>query len=87
MQSVPINTNVVSSNTTQVGVYFIPDYVITFVSDLRQVCGFHLGTSVSSTYKTDCHKILLKVVLNTIKPNQSKLMFIMSCINRRLTRV
>jgi hypothetical protein len=34
MQSVPITTNVVSSNPTQV------DYVIKFVSDLRQVSGF-----------------------------------------------
>ena len=34
MQSVPITTNVVSSNPTQA------DYVIKFVSDLRQVSGF-----------------------------------------------
>ena len=35
MQSVPITTNVVSSNPTQV----IQHYVIKFVSDLRQVGG------------------------------------------------
>ena len=46
-------------------------YVIKFVSDLRQVVGFS-GFLVSSTSKTDCHKIakiLLKVVLNTIAPS------------------
>jgi hypothetical protein len=36
MQSVLITTNVVSSNPTRV----IQDYVIKFVSDLRQVGGF-----------------------------------------------
>ena len=36
MQSVPITTNVVCSNPTQA----IQHYVIKFVSDLRQVCGF-----------------------------------------------
>jgi len=65
-------------------VYLMQHYVIKFVSDLQQVCGF-LRTlcdkvcqwlaaglwfsPVSSTIKTDCHKIteiLLKVVLNTI---------------------
>jgi hypothetical protein len=47
-------------------------YVIKFVSDLRQVCAFF---PVSSTNKTDRHditEILLKVALNTIKPNQAK---------------
>jgi hypothetical protein len=38
MQSVPITTNVVSSNPTQA----IQHYVIKFVSDLRQVGGFLL---------------------------------------------
>jgi hypothetical protein len=36
---------------------------------------FSSGTAVSSTNKTDCHdiaKILLKVALSTIKPNQTK---------------
>jgi hypothetical protein len=36
MQSVPITTNVVSSNPTQAKQH----YVIKFVSDLRQVGGF-----------------------------------------------
>ena len=40
MQSVPITTNVVSSNLAHDQVYSIQHYVITFVSDLRQVAGF-----------------------------------------------
>jgi hypothetical protein len=52
--------------------------VIKFVSDLRQVGGFLLVSPVSSPNKTDRHditEILLKVALNTIKPNtQTKLM-------------
>jgi hypothetical protein len=46
-------------------VYAIQHYVITFVSDLRQVGGI---LQVSSTNKTDRHDItemLLKVALNT----------------------
>jgi len=48
--------------------------VIKFVSDLRQVSGFSVGTPVSSTNKTDRHdiqnvvEILLKLALNTINP-------------------
>ena len=44
-------------------------YVIKFIRDMRQVGDFFLGTSVSSTNKTDRHdttEILLKVALNTI---------------------
>ena len=40
MQSVPITTNVVSSNCVHGKVYSIQHYVIKFVSDLRQVGGF-----------------------------------------------
>ena len=40
MQSVPITTKVVSSNLVHGEVYSIQHYVIKFVSDLRQVCGF-----------------------------------------------
>jgi hypothetical protein len=40
MQSVPIITNVVSSNHTHGEMYSIQHYVIKFVSDLRQVGGF-----------------------------------------------
>jgi hypothetical protein len=55
---------VVSSNHAHGEVYTIQHYVIKFISDLRQVCGFH----VSSTNKTDHYditKILLKVELNS----------------------
>ena len=50
-------------------VYWIQHYVIKFVSDLRKVVWFSLGTLVSSTNKTDCNdltEILLNVALNTI---------------------
>ena len=40
MQSMPITTNVVSSNPTHCEVYSIHHYVLKFVSDLRQFCGF-----------------------------------------------
>ena len=70
----PITTKVVSSNPVHGEVYSIQHYVIKFDSDLRQVGGFSLGTSVSSTNETDCHnitEILLKVALNTINYHQS----------------
>jgi hypothetical protein len=40
MQSVPIITNVVSSNPAHGEVYSIQHYVIKFVSDLQQFGGF-----------------------------------------------
>ena len=40
MQSVPIITDVVSSNPAHGEVYSMQHYVIKFVSDLRQVGGF-----------------------------------------------
>jgi len=40
MQSVPITTNVLSSNPAQAWYTQIQHYVIEFVSDLRQVYGF-----------------------------------------------
>jgi hypothetical protein len=40
MQTVPITTNAVSSNSAHVTVYSIQHYVIKFVSDLRQIIGF-----------------------------------------------
>jgi hypothetical protein len=40
MQSLPITTKVVSLNLTHGNVYSIKQYVIKFVSDLRQVGGF-----------------------------------------------
>ena len=41
VQSVPITTKVVSLNLVYVEVYSVQHYVIMFVSDLRQVGGFH----------------------------------------------
>ena len=68
MQSVPITTDVVSSNLDQGEVYNIT--LIKCVSDLRQVGDF----LQFSTNKTDCHdiiEILLKVALNIIKQTYS----------------
>jgi len=68
LQSVPITTNVVSSNPVHGEVYSKQHYVLKFVSDLRQVGGF-LRPPVSSTNKADRHditEILLKVAFNTI---------------------
>ena len=58
-------------------VYSAQLYVIKFVSDLRQICGFSPGNPVSSINKTDRYditKILLKEALNTITltPNPIK---------------
>jgi hypothetical protein len=75
MQSVLITTKVVSLNPAHGEVYSIQHYMINFVSDLRQTGRwFSPGIPVSSTNKTDRHditEILLKVALNTIKPNQA----------------
>ena len=65
MPSVPITTNIVSSNTTRTRCTrdWVLHYVIKIASD------FSLCNPVSSTIKTDRHDIaelLLKVVLNTI---------------------
>ena len=70
MQSVPITTDVTSSNLDQGEMHLIWHNVIKFVSDLRQVGGCFPDPPVSSTNKTDRHditEILLKVALNTIK--------------------
>jgi hypothetical protein len=64
---VPITTNVASSNPAHGEVYSIQHYVITFVSDLRQVGSFLQVLLASSTNKTDrqdINEILLKVALN-----------------------
>ena len=59
VQSVPINTKVVRSNSIHGEVYSIQHYVVKFVIDLWQPAGqlFSPGTLVSSTNKTDCHDI------------------------------
>jgi hypothetical protein len=59
VQSVPITTNVLSSNPVHGVVYSIEHYVKKFVSDLRQVGGF------LRVLRHDIIEILLKVALNT----------------------
>jgi hypothetical protein len=61
MHSVPITTNVVSSNCVHGTVYSIQQYVIKFVSDLRQVGGFLWVLQFH-----DITEIVLKVALNRI---------------------
>ena len=72
VQSVPITTKVVGSNPAHGRVYTIQHYVINFVSDVWQACGFLCPcTLVSSTNKTDCHnmtEILSKMALKHYKP-------------------
>jgi hypothetical protein len=51
MQSVPIATQVVSSNPTHGEIYSIQHYVIKFVSDLRQVCGLAKSAALIYTWK------------------------------------
>jgi hypothetical protein len=41
IQSVPITTKAVSLNPAHGKMYLIQHYVVKFVSDLLQVCGFH----------------------------------------------
>ena len=68
MQSVPITTDVESSNLAHGEVYSIQHYVIKFVSDLQQIGGFLRLLWVSSTSITECQnitEILLKVAFNT----------------------
>ena len=69
VQSVPITTNMASSNPVHGEVYLIQHYVIKFVIDLRQVSGFLRVLRFPPPIKTDSHditEILLKVELNTI---------------------
>ena len=51
VQSVPITTEVVSWNPVHDEVYSIQHYVIKFVSDLREVCGFLLVLRFPSPIK------------------------------------
>jgi len=71
MQSVPITTNVASSNPAHGEVYSIQYYVIKLVSDLRQVV---LWFSPPIKLSHDITEMLLKVALNTInQPNQTNI--------------
>ena len=69
VRSVPIPTKVVKSNPTESEVYSIQHYVIKFVSDLRQVCGFLRVLLFPPPIKFDCHdltELMLKVALSTL---------------------
>ena len=90
MQSVSITTYIVSLNLAHGEVYC--SYNIMFVSDLWQVGGFSVGTSVSSTNKTDRHdivEIFLKLALNTINPKPNPITLIqetsrqVNCIKKK----
>ena len=61
VQSVPITTEVASSNSAYSEVYSIQQYVIIFVSDLRQ-----FGEETNKTDHHDITEILLKVTSNII---------------------
>jgi hypothetical protein len=73
VQSVPITTKVVSSNPVLVEMCSIQQYVIKFVSDLRQVGGFLRVLRFSPPIKHlhDLSEILLKVTLKTINHKPS----------------
>ena len=74
VQSVPITTEVVSSNPVHGEVYSIQHYVIKFCQWLVTDRRFSLGTMVSSSNKTDRHditEVLLKVAFNIISLKQT----------------
>jgi hypothetical protein len=58
----------VSSNPVHGEVYSMQHYVIKFVCDLRQVCGFLRVLPVFSTNKTDRHDIteILLVIMHSL---------------------
>ena len=53
-QSVPITTKGVSSNHVHGEVYSIQHYVTKFVSDLRQISGFHRELRCSGRVSSSC---------------------------------
>ena len=75
MQSLPITTDVVSSNFDQSEVYSIQQYVIKCVNDLRQVGGFH-RVLTNKTARHDITGILLNVALNTINLRPKRILLI-----------
>jgi len=69
----PITSKVVTLNPAHCEVYSIQHYVIMFVSDLRQVSGFHRVLQFPPPIKLNHHditEILLKVALSTITLTQ-----------------
>jgi hypothetical protein len=79
VQSVPITTNVVSSNPRSWRGVLDTTLCDKVCQCLETGPWFSLGTSVSSTNKTDRHdiiEILLKVALNTINQTNLKGFFL-----------
>ena len=71
MQSVPITTNVVSSNLTHCDMYSLQHSEIKFVRDFRKVGGFlRFVPPIQLTAMHDIADILVKVALNTITVTQ-----------------
>jgi hypothetical protein len=74
VQSVPITTNTLSSNTVHGEVYSIQHYVIKFVSDLRQLGDFRQVLRFPPTIKLTANNLQSKLSNLQSKPNnlQSK---------------
>ena len=69
VQSVPITTTVVGSNSADDEMYSMQYYVTRFVSDICMTVGFFAENPVSVTNITGSHdiiEIMLKVALHTI---------------------
>jgi hypothetical protein len=60
--------------------YLIQHYVIKFVSDLRQICGFLRFPPPSKTVRHDITEILLKVALSTINQIIISTFVVLTCI-------
>ena len=76
MQSVPITTNIVSSNLAQVRSTTLCDKVCQWIAIGRW---FSLSTPVSSTNKADCHEYSWNIVESDIKhhkPNFDECLFV-----------
>jgi hypothetical protein len=69
VQSVPITTKVVSSNSAQGEVYSIQHYVIKFVSDLRPVRGFLKVHCLFIKYFGRICLCIVYLMMNTLKHN------------------
>ena len=79
MQSVPITTEVTSSNPAHSEVYSIQLYVIKFISDLRQVSGFLTSMFMLSFINPAI--VLSMVILSFIDPAIVLSMFRLSFID------
>ena len=78
MQSEPMITKVVSLNPVHEVVYLIQHYVIKFVSDLRQVCGFLCVLRFPPTIKPPQYN--LNIVESGVKHHIPSHHYIYSCI-------